>query len=257
MRRLSTLFKGTNIANGDDVSLAAQSLLHDHVVSSNGTNGIRGTASTSTDATSSGTRKLRLIKPRTAAAGPSYLQRLARWELEAPEGEAESRKKAVKKILPCARKRHPETVLFLENMGLTALPPLPPNLTNIVACKNRLTWLEPLPPGLLYLHVQDNCLTNLPEIPHGLLYLHADNNRLTSLPELPHTVTSLEVSNNRLSCVPALPPKLFCVNLAGNPLMNSLAEIVGTTVEDPARILEWQARHPHLVATREGALRRV
>ena len=102
--------------------------------------------------------------------------------------------------------RHTGGTLNLSYMGLTALPPLPPDLTDLRCVGNALTALPPLPQNLRILVAADNRLTELPSLPPMLAYLDVTNNRLASLPlPLPADLEQLYCSRNHLTNE-ALPP---------------------------------------------------
>jgi Leucine-rich repeat (LRR) protein len=116
--------------------------------------------------------------------------------------------------------------LNLSRMGLTALPPLPPDLTDLRCVGNALTALPPLPPNLQILIVAENRLTELPSLPSVLVYLDVTDNRLASLPlPLPHSLEQLYCSDNRLTDeglppTNGWPPRLNTLYCTHNRLRN-------------------------------------
>ena len=120
--------------------------------------------------------------------------------------------------------RHTGGTLNLSYMGLTALPPLPPDLTDLRCVGNALTALPPLPQNLRILVAADNRLTELPSLPPMLTYLDVTNNRLASLPlPLPAGLEQLYCSRNHLTNeeLPLLdgwPPRLHTLHCNLNRL---------------------------------------
>lgn len=246
MGRFSVLFNSPNSARGGDALSLAQSQLHGED-DCNGAkaHGTTGVLATPINAKTSLLRRLRAATARSPAQGPSYMQQLAQWGFEAPEGEAEARRQAVKLIWPCLKKQHPYTDLRFNNLGLTTLPPLPPNLKSIEAENNRLTSLGQLPSGLLSIYLTNNELTALPALPPGLQYLNVNNNRLQHLPELPETLRLLHVRNNCLTHLPKFSLRLQSWDVSGNPLISPPVRI--SRVRDFNAIRWWQDQNPNLV----------
>lgn len=90
--------------------------------------------------------------------------------------------------------------LNLSSLGLTELPPLPPDLTDLRCFDNALTELPPLPSGLRVLDAAENRLTELPPLPPTLMYLDVTGNCLTRLPDpLPAGLEQLYCSRNYLT----------------------------------------------------------
>ena len=88
-------------------------------------------------------------------------------------------------------------ILDVSNQGLTSLPPLPPNLTELYCCNNKLSSLPPLPPSLQYLDCDNNLLESLPiELPGTLEILYCANNKLKSLPDNLDNLAQLECHHN-------------------------------------------------------------
>lgn len=114
--------------------------------------------------------------------------------------------------------------LNLSYMGLTALPPLPTDLTDIRCVGNALSALPPLPLGLRVLVASQNRLTELPPLPAGLVYLDVTDNRLLALPlPLPAGLEQLYCSQNWLvdDALPrpdAWPPRLHTLHCTRNRL---------------------------------------
>jgi hypothetical protein len=114
--------------------------------------------------------------------------------------------------------------LNLAFMGLTALPPLPPDLTDLRCQGNMLTALPALPSGLRVLVAAENRLTELPPLPANLLYLDVTDNRLAMLPlPLPAGLEQLHCSRNHLTdeALPQLtdwPPRLHTLYCSRNRL---------------------------------------
>jgi hypothetical protein len=101
--------------------------------------------------------------------------------------------------------------LYLSYMGLTALPPLPPDLMDLRCVGNALIALPPLPLQLRILDVTDNRLTSLPlPLPQTLEQLYCSRNHLTDevLPPLdgwPPRLHTFHCNRNRLRQCPEVP----------------------------------------------------
>jgi hypothetical protein len=114
---------------------------------------------------------------------------------------------SVKAQYAVAEWRHSGGPLNLSYMGLTALPPLPPDLTDLRCVGNALNALPPLPQNLRILVAADNRLTELPSLPPLLAYLDVTNNRLALLPlPLPPSLEQFYCSRNQLTNE-VLPPQ--------------------------------------------------
>ena len=72
--------------------------------------------------------------------------------------------------------------LYLGNLDLTELPPLPATLTELDCSWNNLTSLPDLPAGLTYLSCRFNKLTSLPDLPATLTYVTCTDNNLLVYP---------------------------------------------------------------------------
>ena len=97
------------------------------------------------------------------------------------------------------RNMGPGGILDLSDLGLEALPNLPP--------------------GVKVLRCSDNRLTQLPRLPSGLRSLECSHNRLTQLPELPSTLVRLWCAENELTTLPELPDRLNGILVSGNPFV--------------------------------------
>jgi Leucine-rich repeat (LRR) protein len=105
------------------------------------------------------------------------------------------------------------TQLDFNNNLLTSLPALPNSVTRLECYQNLLAALPTLPTSLTFLRCQINQLTSLPALPNSLTYLNCGNNQLTNLPALPNGLQHLECQSNQLISLPALPnslTQLFC-----------------------------------------------
>jgi hypothetical protein len=89
--------------------------------------------------------------------------------------------------------------LDVNNMGLTELPSLPPNLLVLYCARNKLTRLPDLPSGLQKLSCSYNQLTTLPKLPNGLMELYCNGNKLTRLPILPKSLWTIILRNNNFT----------------------------------------------------------
>jgi hypothetical protein len=150
---------------------------------------------------------------------------------------------ALQRIQHCVNGR-----LDLTNLGLSELPPLPENLTELRCCRNQLTTLPELPSSLQTLYCSCNqltsipslpssletftCLVNqlttLPSLPTSLSMMMCDYNQLTALPELPH-LSYLSCSGNQLTSLPSLPHGLTRLYCSSNEL-ETLPELPSTLV---------------------------
>ena len=115
-----------------------------------------------------------------------------------------------------------EGLLNLSNLGLTELPPLPVDLTELWCSGNKLTSLPNLPVGLTKLLCHENQLTSLPNLPIGLTKLWCHENQLTSLPRLPASLTVLICWNNMLESLPGFPLGLIQLDFSNNPVRDLL-----------------------------------
>ena len=110
--------------------------------------------------------------------------------------------------------------LWLNCLGLTELPPLPPSLQRLYVSGNCLTSLgpHPLPAGLIELHCDRNQLATLGPypLPDTLLSLWCPLNRLETLGRLPRGLRKLACSRNSLTHV-RLPPALEELYCEANP----------------------------------------
>ena len=112
----------------------------------------------------------------------------------------------------------PNKKLDISNLGLTELPPLPPQLKVLKCHKNKLTHLPPLPKTLVELRCDENLLQDLPELPSKLEFLNCGDNKLTKLPTLPKKLLELNCKHNYLESLPSLPNDLYELNCLGNEL---------------------------------------
>lgn len=98
--------------------------------------------------------------------------------------------------------------LYINEVELTALPPLPASLKALVLGENKVSVLPPLPAGLTMLGCQGNFISVLPPLPSTLKTLVCRFNKLTALPPLPANLEILDCGHNPLTALPELPPKL-------------------------------------------------
>ena len=109
--------------------------------------------------------------------------------------------------------------LDLNDLDLTELPPLPPNLKRLDCEGNRLTSLPPLPATLEILVCDHNQLTELPPLPPSLKVLSCVRNNLTLLPPLPLTLIELDCEYNQITELPKFPFRLDNLNAKDNPII--------------------------------------
>lgn len=102
--------------------------------------------------------------------------------------------------------------LNLENLGLTELPDIPLNCTDLKCSKNKLTKLPPLP-NCVILECADNNLRSLPNLPK-CVELYCGMNKLQELPSLPNCEI-LDCFDNELTRLPYT-PKLRTLYCYGN-----------------------------------------
>ena len=104
--------------------------------------------------------------------------------------------------------------------GLTALPPLPSDLTQLYCDCNEISALpNSLPSTLVTLFCSDNILTALPTtLPLTLTELYCCGNKLQVLPDLPPDLQVLACDDNNLTTLPALPSTLTDLYCEGNPI---------------------------------------
>lgn len=117
--------------------------------------------------------------------------------------------------------------------GLTALPDLPPLLTQLRFDSNAISTVNSLPSGLKELYCRFNTISALPALPSSLMILYCGYNNFSSLPELPANLKILDISYlPGLHKIPALPNGLNTLVLCGDTitefpvLPSSLTEIV-------------------------------
>ncbi len=114
------------------------------------------------------------------------------------------------RVLNCYLNQTP--ILYLKNLQLTSLPPLPPFLIQLFCEENRLSILPDLPNSLTVLHCSCNHLTILPTLPIGLLHLDCSFNNITSLPSLSPGLIKLDCSHNEITSLSDLPDSLVSLN---------------------------------------------
>ena len=161
MSRLSNFFGRTNAIPYEQDAGAVQATVHD---STGGGSGTRAFHAGLPSPINSGNR-VSLCYDGTPTPGIALAlckQDLKRWKRDAPPGEANRRREAVKRIEKTLADR--QSYLNLNSLQLNSLPPLPP-------------WL-------IRLDISGNCLTDIQELPAGLKMLNVSNNRLTALPPL-------------------------------------------------------------------------
>jgi Leucine-rich repeat (LRR) protein len=110
-------------------------------------------------------------------------------------------------------------VLDLTDSDLAELPPLPPNLKQLLCSGNQLTSLPPLPDTLELLICGSNRLRELPPLPIGLQTLHCERNNLSSLPPLPNTLIELNCEYNEITELPKIPYRITSLNARDNPII--------------------------------------
>jgi hypothetical protein len=141
--------------------------------------------------------------------------------------------------------------LNLSHMDLTALPPLPADLTQLVCTDNFLSALPPLPSGLRILNAARNRLTELPDLPITLTKLDVTENKLAALPPLPATLEQLYCSHNCLTdqSLVLWPPRLHTLHCSHNRL-RLFPEIPGHITRRHISVC-WTFR-PHLLRISGG-----
>lgn len=118
----------------------------------------------------------------------------------------------------------PDKRLDLSQLGLTELPPLPPDVKVLRCYKNKLTRLPQLPKTLKELRCDNNLLEELPELPSKLEFLNCGYNQITKLPNLPKRLLELTCRHNYLESLPLLPKDLYELDCLGN-LLKSLPDL--------------------------------
>lgn len=141
----------------------------------------------------------------------------------------------------------PRATLDLSNLGITAIPELPPNVQSVDLSWNLLQNLDGLPTTklrmlrashnqltsvpdfslfdrLYWLDLQDNHLSTLGDrLPHSLERLDVSENLLTKLPTpLPPNLKVLFMNFNDISHIPTLPDTLTWLCWGGNPIDHNL-----------------------------------
>jgi len=112
------------------------------------------------------------------------------------------------------------SILNLNNLGLTSLPPLPIHLKLLDCQLNNLTTLPQLPRGLLLLQCNNNKLKSLPALPPNLTDLDCSTNELEDLPELSEILYMINCSRNKLQSLPKLPESLTMLYCNTNKLQS-------------------------------------
>lgn len=128
----------------------------------------------------------------------------------------EQRDEALRRVTECIVRE--DTLLELNSLGLSSLPALPGNLTEVHVCNNKLPFLCRLPTNLKSLDARNNRLNTLPNLPNMMSVLNVSNNLLTALPDLPEGLTELYANDNRLTALPKMPTTLRIINLHNNRL---------------------------------------
>lgn len=109
--------------------------------------------------------------------------------------------------------------LRLNDLGLTEVPPVIPNVFSLDLSGNALTRLPTLPCDIQYLRLARNQLPELPAVlPSELRVLDVSRNRLAALPDtLPNRLVRMDVQDNGLRALPdRLPRELRILNVAQN-----------------------------------------
>lgn len=108
--------------------------------------------------------------------------------------------------------------LSVNNLGLTDLPPLPPNLTGLHCSNNQLLDLPDLPSTLLVLRCDSNRLRELPALPEHILEVDCSFNYLSHLPPLAHLpLQSLTCEYNYFQTMCDIPDSLTVLRARNNP----------------------------------------
>jgi hypothetical protein len=104
---------------------------------------------------------------------------------------------------------NPDEFLYLDNLGLEELPPIPDTCRRLSCPGNKLTTLPKLP-NCVDLMCHDNLLTSIPPLPN-CEYLYCINNKIKVIGALPKCRV-LTCSYNKLTTLPELPEctKIFC-----------------------------------------------
>ncbi len=108
--------------------------------------------------------------------------------------------------------------LYLSNMNLRFLPPIPEYVHELHCDNNKLNYLPTLPSSLRRLSCNNNFLLSLPRLPKNLIFLHCSNNKLRSLPSLPKNLLELDCPFNRIDRLPKLPSQIYFLRVSHNRL---------------------------------------
>ena len=159
---------------------------------------------------------LAYVTESTSSANPApetitYMHLLRAWlekELATIDGPLldaakEKYEEAVQKCITCASDPK-EDDLFLDDLDLRTLPPVPKHVRWLTADNNQLTELPSLEgTAIQFLSLSDNSLKSLPKLPTSLEELDVENNALTNIsalanPELA-VLYKINLKNNRIS----------------------------------------------------------
>lgn len=147
---------------------------------------------------------------------PAQVALLKEWqEWATMPAVIERRGEALRRVTECISCGN--SVLNLEDLGLSSLPTLPGMLTELNISGNQLANLTNLPTTLKKLLARNNQLITLPELP-ALTVLDICGNQLTNILPLPETLTELDASFNHLTFLEVLPVSLRKLVISYNHL---------------------------------------
>lgn len=108
--------------------------------------------------------------------------------------------------------------LYLSELNLTELPPIPQNVKYLNCALNKLTELGELPPNLRILICANNKLTHLPPLPNTLIEIHCEDNKITHFPmHFPPDLRVFNFSYNLINVMPNVPHSIEEIYAIGNP----------------------------------------
>ena len=129
----------------------------------------------------------------------------------------------IKTIQEWVSKNNDAAPLILDDLELTKVPDLPPNVLSLSLAGNKLKSLENLPKSLKVLDLESNNIGNktvlkLDHLPDTLESLKISNNNIQNLTHLPKSLTHLEAENCNISHIKSFPKNMKHILLAQNDL---------------------------------------
>lgn len=129
----------------------------------------------------------------------------------------------IKAIQEWSAKNNDAAPLILDDLELTKVPDLPPNVLSLSLSGNKLNSLENLPKSLKILDVQSNNVGNntvlkIDNLPNTLEYLKISNNNIQNITHLPSSLIKLEAINCSISYIRAFPKNMKQIVLSQNNL---------------------------------------